>query len=107
MSNVKFKKKIEDFVCENCGKKVKGDGFTNHCPVCLWSKHVDINPGDRASGCQGLMKPVRVEKQGEGYILVHQCIKCEYEKRNKISENDNFEEAIKIANYNFNSANKF
>jgi hypothetical protein len=95
---LKFTRKIEDFVCGNCGKEVKGNGFTNHCPYCLWSKHVDVNPGDRASSCQGLMEPVRVEK-GDGsreYIIVHKCIKCGYEKRNKTSEEDDFEEIIKI-----------
>ncbi|MFA6992594.1 MAG: RNHCP domain-containing protein, partial [Candidatus Gracilibacteria bacterium] len=39
----RFSRTIEDFVCEKCGAKVKGDGYTNHCPKCLWSKHVDIN----------------------------------------------------------------
>lgn len=101
MSNVKFKRKIEDFVCENCGKKVKGDGFTNHCPVCLWSKHVDINPGDRASKCQGKMRPVRVEKDSEEYALIHQCIKCGHKKRNKVNKGDNFEEIIKLAEKNY------
>jgi hypothetical protein len=95
---LKFIRKIEDFVCGNCGLSIKGDGFTNHCPHCLWSKHVDINPGDRASNCQGLMQPARIEK-GSGnkeYIIVHQCVKCGYEKRNKTSKKDNFEEILKI-----------
>jgi hypothetical protein len=97
---VKFTRKIEDFVCGNCGMKVKGNGFTNHCPHCLWSKHVDINPGDRESSCQGLMKPARVEKGNGGreYIIVHQCVKCGYEKCNKVSDADSFEEILKITN---------
>lgn len=93
---LKFTRKIEDFICENCGKEVEGNGFTNHCPFCLWSKHVDVNPGDRAAGCQGMMKPARVEKDSDGYILVHKCEKCGYEKRNKVSKEDNFEELLKI-----------
>ncbi|MFH0969201.1 MAG: RNHCP domain-containing protein [Patescibacteria group bacterium] len=98
---LKFTRKIEDFVCENCGVKVRGNGFTNHCPHCLWSKHVDIDPGDRASDCQGLMKLIRVEfgDRDREYILVHRCVKCGYEKRNKTSENDNFEEIIKICKF--------
>ncbi len=99
---LKFTRKIEDFVCENCGKEVKGNGFTNHCPYCLWSKHVDVNPGDRNSKCQGLMKPIRVEKDSDGYILVHKCGKCGYEKRNKVSEKDNFDEIINLAKNNEN-----
>lgn len=95
---LKFTRKIEDFVCENCGAKVKGNGFTNHCPHCLWSKHVDINPGDRLSNCQGLMEPIRVEKGDRDikFVIVHRCVKCGYEKRNKISEKDDFEQLLKI-----------
>ncbi|MFN2146641.1 MAG: RNHCP domain-containing protein, partial [Anaerolineales bacterium] len=36
----KFQRRIEYFICEHCGAEVSGVGFTNHCPVCLWSKHV-------------------------------------------------------------------
>ena len=38
----------EEFICENCGKKVGKLGYScrNHCPYCLYSKHVDKNPGD-------------------------------------------------------------
>lgn len=96
--SIHFSRKIEDFFCENCGAKVKGNGFTNHCPHCLWCKHVDINPGDRKSDCRGLMKPIRVEKGDREYVIIHQCIKCGYEKRNKTNEKDNFEEIIKISN---------
>ena len=43
-----FTRKVEDFTCEHCGREVHGNGYTNHCPHCLHSKHVDVNPGDRA-----------------------------------------------------------
>lgn len=91
-----FKRKIEDFACGNCGQKVKGDGYTNHCPKCLWSKHVDINPGDRVAGCGGMMRPVRAETKKGEYDIIHKCVKCGYEKRNKMSPKDNFEEILKI-----------
>src|SRR3989344_2693847 len=52
-----FKKVIEDFTCEHCDTFVEGDGYTNHCPKCLWSLHVDNEPGDRANNCNGLMEP--------------------------------------------------
>ena len=94
---IDFKRKIEDFVCENCGNNVKGDGYTNHCPHCLWSKHVDTTPGDRASDCNGMMKPARMKLSGGGYDVVHKCVKCGYEKKNKTSPKDNFEEVLKIA----------
>ena len=72
----KFQKRLEDFVCEKCGKEVEGDGYTNHCPFCLWSKHVDIFPGDRLEPCVALMKPIGAEGQGDKQTLIHQCIKC-------------------------------
>lgn len=91
-----FIRKVEDFVCENCGRAVKGNGYTNHCPYCLYSKHVDICPGDRAADCGGLMRPIRVDlKKGER-IITHKCMKCGYEKVNKTSPDDDFEKILEI-----------
>ncbi|MFH0846230.1 MAG: RNHCP domain-containing protein [Patescibacteria group bacterium] len=92
----KFQRTIEDFVCENCGKKVEGNGYTNHCPNCLWSKHVDVNPGDRASDCNGLMEPISQELKNGEQIIVHQCIKCGHQKKNKIAQEDNFEKILEL-----------
>ncbi len=92
-----FQRKKEDFVCENCGTKVKGNGYTNHCPECLYSKHVDINPGDRDCECGGLMEPVDIELKDGKYILLHRCLKCGFERRNKISPDDNFDKVIALA----------
>lgn len=89
-----FKKVIEDFVCENCGQQVVGKGFTNHCPFCLWSKHVDINPGDRAEGCGGLMEPRGIELKRGRYILIHQCLKCGRLWRNEASVGDQISEFL-------------
>jgi hypothetical protein len=97
MSDLKFKKNIEDFVCEHCGKEVKGEGFTNHCPICLYSKHVDIFPGDRLETCGGLMNPISAEKNGEGWSIIHKCLKCGKEQKNKTSKDDDFNEIIKIS----------
>lgn len=83
-----FIKTKEDFICEQCGAAVRGTGYTNHCPACLWSKHVDINPGDRASSCGGLMVPIGYEKAGNTHLLIHRCVKCGAEKRNKMNLND-------------------
>lgn len=84
----KFTRTIEDFVCDNCGEKVQGNGYTNHCPKCLWSKHVDINPGDRAEECGGMMKPISYQKIGGKEKIIHQCQKCGFEKSNKIEKED-------------------
>jgi len=96
-----FIRKKEDFKCLNCGYEVKGSGYTNHCPNCLYSQHVDLNvPGDRENKCGSPMKPIGVEKKGEEYIILHQCINCGAKKKNKASKNDNFEKIIKISNNN-------
>ncbi|HOP01724.1 MAG TPA: RNHCP domain-containing protein [Flexilinea sp.] len=91
-----FIRRQEDFICEHCGKKVKGNGYTNHCPYCLYSKHVDINPGDRASACGGLMEPIRAELRKNEVILTHRCLKCGCLKVNKTAPEDNFDEILRI-----------
>lgn len=83
-----FIRKQEDFTCEHCGTVVIGDGYTNHCPQCLWSKHVDVEPGDRAATCGGLMRPVGYEAAHGSFDLLHQCERCGHQKRNKVSPHD-------------------
>lgn len=92
----KFQRRIEDFTCEHCGTQVTGDGYTNHCPVCLWSKHVDVNPGDRAADCGGQMEPVGAEQKGGEIIIVHRCIRCSYIKRNRTAPGDNFDLLVEL-----------
>jgi len=92
-----FQKNVEDFICEKCGEKIIGNGYTNHCHKCLWSKHVDINPGDRASLCQGMMRPINVEMERGEYMLTYRCEKCGFLRRKKMEKEDNFEEVIKLA----------
>jgi len=92
-----FQRKIEDFVCAQCGAAVKGNGYTNHCPVCLYSRHVDVNPGDRASDCGGLMKPASIEMKNGDYVILHRCEKCGFERRNKRAIEDKMETFIRIA----------
>ena len=93
----KFQRRMEDFVCLNCGHGVKGNGYTNHCPKCLFSRHVDINPGDRQCSCLGLMKPVGVESARGEYVIIHKCVKCGMTKRNKSALDDSFEEIVKVS----------
>lgn len=93
----KFQRKIENFICENCGTGVKGNGYTNHCPKCLWSKHVDINPGDREEKCGGMMKPSEsLIKHGENMIK-HICVKCDFERSNKVNKEDDFDIIVKTS----------
>ena len=93
-----FQRKSETFVCELCHEEVVGSGYTNHCPQCLYSKHVDINPGDRLESCQGLMVPIAIKlKGGQPVSVVHRCQQCGIERSNKLSEQDSSEQIIKIA----------
>lgn len=70
----------EGFMCEQCDCEVlptSGGTPRNHCPFCLCSKHVDINPGDRANPCRGLMKPIGVTTDGKRiYLIHHRCVQC-------------------------------
>jgi predicted Zn-ribbon and HTH transcriptional regulator len=93
----KFTRTVEDFTCEHCGFEVVGNGYTNHCPKCLWSKHVDKNPGDRLETCGGMMEPVRTEKEGKRDLVVQKCMKCGFERRNELKSDDNFDSFITIA----------
>ena len=92
----KFQRKIENFICEKCGTENIGNGFTNHCSNCLWSKHVDINPGDRAEECAGMMEPIKIDLEKGKYIINHKCAKCGLLRRKGIEKNDNFDAVIEI-----------
>ena len=93
----RFQRRIEDFVCLNCGFAVQGSGYTNHCPRCLYSLHVDINPGDRLAACGGLMTPVAVSSKSNSYRILHRCVDCGYEKWNQAAPQDDFEQLLTIA----------
>ncbi|MFH1412726.1 MAG: RNHCP domain-containing protein [bacterium] len=92
----KFQRTKENFKCKRCGAKINGNGYTNHCPHCLWSRHVDINPGDRNENCHGIMEPMTVEQNGQDYYIIHQCQRCGIVRRNKISKEDDFDQVIKL-----------
>ena len=92
-----FFKREEDFTCKVCGSKVKGTGYTNHCPNCLFSLHVDEEvPGDRESFCKGPMEPIKAEIESGEYTLTHKCQKCKKVIKNKTSEEDNFEVILRL-----------
>ena len=82
----RFSKNDSGFVCLNCGREVKplGKSSRDHCPFCLWSIHVDINPGDRANECCGPMEPISaLPDPKKGYIIVYKCTKCGEIHRNR------------------------
>ena len=90
----------ENFICENCGKEVKAAIKTarDNCPFCLYSKHVDINPGDRAETCHGILEPIGIEiNSKKGYVIVFKCKKCGSIRKNKVAEDDNMDEVIRLS----------
>lgn len=80
------------FTCLVCGCDVlplAAGGFRNHCPECLWSRHVDRVPGDRAESCGGLERPVAIEGgEGAGWFVVHVCESCGERRRSITAEKD-------------------
>jgi hypothetical protein len=94
-----------DFRCLQCRQHVvqtpylSGVQNRNHCPYCLWSKHVDLNrSGDRLAACKGRMRPVGLalkqsrKKYGTGLagelMLIHCCEDCGKVSINRIAADD-------------------
>ncbi len=79
------------FICIRCGRRVRplsNGSYRNHCPFCLYSRHVDIGPGDRRCDCRGLMEPIGLHyRSGKGFQLVHRCLRCGHKSVNRIAEN--------------------
>lgn len=90
----------ENFICENCNFKVEKLNYTarDHCPKCLYSKHLDINPGDRQNTCHGLLEPIGIEKFKDTYKIVYRCKTCKEIHKNKIANDDNMDLIIKLSN---------
>lgn len=98
MESRKFSSNDNSFICENCKKEVSKLGYSsrNHCPYCLYSKHVDINPGDREEECHGLMEPIKVEiSSKKGYVILFRCKKCGAIRRCKAATDDDINLLIK------------
>ena len=95
----KFNMIDEEFLCENCNQKVNKLNYTarDHCPNCLYSKHLDINPGDRKNNCHGLLEPISIEKYKNTYKIIYKCQKCNTIHKNIMANDDNYEEIIKLS----------
>lgn len=95
-----FVKNDEEFICDNCGSKVPPLGYTSrdHCNHCLYSKHVDINPGDRLEECKGKLIPIAVQNDSKkGYVIIYRCEKCGAIKKNISARDDNMKLIIKLS----------
>ena len=92
----------DSLVCRVCGRPVvpggAGSNHRNHCPNCLSSLHVDNEPGDRESGCGGVMEPIAVwvRKSGE-WALIHRCRRCGKIGSNRVAADDNPMKLMSIA----------
>jgi DNA-directed RNA polymerase subunit RPC12/RpoP len=82
-----------------CGKSVNSLGYTSrdHCPYCLHSIHIDINPGDRKNTCLGDLEPIDIEKYRDSYKIVYKCKKCGITHKNIMANDDDFEKIIKLS----------
>lgn len=94
-----FTMRDENFICENCHQKVNQLNYTarDHCPICLYSKHVDIMPGDRANSCLGLLKPIGIEKFKDTYKILYKCEKCHQLHKNIMAKDDNMDLIIELS----------
>ena len=90
------------FTCRTCGWVVSpqgaGSGHRNHCPNCLSSLHVDIEPGDRESDCGGIMEPIAVwVRRGGEWAVIHRCRRCGTLSSNRVAADDNPRKLMSIA----------
>lgn len=95
----KFTMIDEEFRCENCNKLVGKLNYTarDHCPYCLYSKHLDIFPGDRQNSCHGLLVPIDIEKYKNTYKIIYKCLKCNQYHKNIMANDDNFNKIIELS----------
>lgn len=83
------------FRCRRCGLDVPesapGTAHRNHCPSCLWSRHLDDDtPGDRDARCGSLMEPIAIAVRGDGeWVLIHRCTGCDVLHLNRSAGDDN------------------
>ena len=91
------------FRCGHCGLDVSthalGTAHRNHCPNCLWSRHLDDDtPGDRDADCGSLMEPIAIGVRGSGErVLVHRCTGCDALRLNRAAGDDNALILLRIA----------
>jgi hypothetical protein len=96
----RFTKRDGGFICANCGEIVAPLLTTSrdHCTRCLCSLHVDINPGDRANKCHGLLIPIGIENDSKkGFVIKYRCDTCGQFHNCKSAPDDNFDEIIRLS----------
>lgn len=81
------------FTCIRCRATIDptrfGTRHRNHCPLCLWSRHLDEEPGDRRCACRSPMEPVGIEvRQDDEWAIIHRCTGCSTLRTNRIAGDD-------------------
>jgi hypothetical protein len=89
----------EKFKCMNCGMEVDTLNYTarDHCPRCLYSRHVDVMPGDRQNKCMGLMMPIGIEKYKNTYKIIYKCLSCGEVHKNIMAQDDDYDMIVKLS----------
>lgn len=99
MNPRKFVKNNCGFICKVCSVQVPPhpSSSRDHCNNCLYSTHVDVNPGDRENPCHGLLEPVGIDlKKGEKCIL-YKCKECRKRVVNTVAPDDSQDEIVKLS----------
>jgi len=83
----------QGFTCIRCRMTVSshahGTRHRNHCPHCLWSRHVDEEPGDRRCACRAPMAPIGIEVRADGeWAIIHRCTGCATLRTNRAAGDD-------------------
>ena len=92
----------QSFTCGHCQRFVgplpSGGHHRNHCPYCLYSRHVDaVKSGDRLSGCGGMMAPIGAFQRPNGeHVIVHHCERCGFERFNRVQADDDFDLVLSL-----------
>ena len=103
----------DDFRCLHCGYHVSANPILsgvvnrNHCPYCLWSRHLDLlAAGDRLSVCKAPMQPLgltvkkahkKYSRAGSGELMVvHACTDCGKVAINRIAADDDVEMLLEV-----------
>lgn len=89
----------EKFKCMNCGMEVDTLNYTarDHCPRCLYSRHVDVMPGDRQNKCMGLMMPIGIEKYKNTYKIIYKCLSCGEVHKNIMAQDDDYDMIVNLS----------
>lgn len=105
--------KIESFQCSHCrvhvptASMISGVQNRNHCPFCLWSRHLDlIKPGDRLAACRAAMQPVGLtlkrstqkydNGRGGELMIIHRCTECDRLSINRLAADDDSQAILEL-----------